>query len=78
MLHTIAWSRIFAMCSAVITSRLPVHVTNRFAQPRASSTVPTWKPAMHAWSAQMGSASDTRTRQWFSRRLSAQPFPTSP
>ena len=66
------------MCSAVIISLLPVVVTKMSAVASASSTVVTWKPAMHACNAQMGSTSETITRAFSLASESAEPFPTSP
>jgi len=42
MLPTMAWCFIRLMCSAVITSRLPVAVTKMSAVATASSSVATW------------------------------------
>ena len=44
MLETIAWCFIFAMCAAVMMSKLPVAVTKMSAWPTTSSSVVTWKP----------------------------------
>ena len=42
MLPTMAWCFIRLMCSAVITSRLPVAVTKMSAVATTSSSVATW------------------------------------
>ena len=59
MLPTIALFFIFAMWSTVMMSLLPVVVMNTSATETTSSTVTTWKPSMHACSAQIGSISVT-------------------
>ena len=78
MLQTMARSFISRMWSTVITSMLPVAVTKMSARVAASSMVTTSKPSMAACRAQMGSASETMTRQPPFLRLSAEPLPTSP
>ena len=61
-LQTIAIGFIFIMCSAVITSSLPVAVTKMSARLTASSMVTTSNPSIAACSAQIGSISVTITR----------------
>src|ERR1039457_4496723 len=78
MLPTMAWCFIFDMCSAVMTSLLPVAETKMSASPTMSSNVVTWYPSMAACSAQIGSISVTTTRAPWPASDSAQPLPTSP
>eukprot|EP01136_Pigoraptor_vietnamica_P022406 Opistho-1_new@73512 len=78
MLHTMAMFFMPFMCSAVITSALPVAVQKMSARSTASSIVTTSKPSIAACSAQIGSISVTRTRAPPLRSDWAEPLPTSP
>src|SRR3546814_3341394 len=62
MLQTIAIFFMPAICSAVMTSALPVAVTKMSERLTASSIVTTSKPSIAACSAQIGSISVTSTR----------------
>ena len=66
------------MCSSVMMSQLPVHVTKILPSGSALSTVFTSKPSMAACKAQIGSISVTITRAPYERIERAQPLPTSP
>merc|ERR1719310_1002544 len=59
MLPTMALFFIFDMCSSVMMSLLPVVVMITSTSDTTSSRVTTWKPSMHACSAQIGSISVT-------------------
>ena len=78
MLQTIAMFFMPAICSAVMTSALPVAVTKMSARVTASSIVTTSKPSIAACSAQIGSISVTRTRAPPFLSDWAEPLPTSP
>mmetsp|Transcript_173391 Transcript_173391/g.421725 ORF Transcript_173391/g.421725 Transcript_173391/m.421725 type:complete len:312 (+) Transcript_173391:215-1150(+) len=78
MLPTMALFFIFAMESKVMMSLLPVPVMKMSAWPTTVSRRTTWKPSMHACSAQIGSTSVTNTTAPWALRDWAQPLPTSP
>ena len=78
MLPTMALSFIWAMCSAVMMSLLPVVVMKTSAVPTTSSRRWTSKPSMAACSAQIGSISVTITRAACALSEAAEPLPTSP
>ena len=64
--------------SRVMILKLPVAEVKMSTSPTHSSRVTTWKPSMHACSAQMGSISVISTRAPAPRMAKAQPLPTSP
>merc|ERR1719326_28910 len=78
MLPTMALFFIFDMCSSVMMSLLPVVVMTTSTSPTMSSRVATWKPSMHACSAQIGSISVTYTMAACAFIDCAEPLPTSP
>ena len=78
MLHTITLSFMASKWAPVTMSLLPVAVTTMSASATASSIFFTSNPSMAACNAQMGSISDTITRQPALRNDSAEPLPTSP
>merc|ERR1719330_1310896 len=78
MLPMMALFFIFFMCSRVMMLKFPVAEVKMSISPTTLSSVTTWKPSMHAWSAQMGSISVTKTRAPAPRIAKAQPLPTSP
>merc|ERR1712039_99938 len=58
--------------------KFPVADVKMSISPTTLSMVTTWKPSMHAWSAQIGSISVTKTRAPAPRMAKAHPLPTSP
>ena len=78
MLPTMALFFILAMCSTMMMSLLPVVVMKMSQMSTTSSMGDTWKPSIAAWSAQMGSISETITRAPAALSACAEPLPTSP
>merc|ERR1719198_966417 len=78
MLPTMALFFIFAMWSKVMMSLLPVVVMMTSISPTMSSRRATWKPSMHACSAQIGSISVTYVTADAAFIDCAEPLPTSP
>merc|ERR1719258_823020 len=78
MLPTMALFFIFDMCSSVMMSLLPVVVMITSTMLTTSSSVTTWKPSMHACSAQIGSISVTYVMAACAFIDWAEPLPTSP
>merc|ERR1719288_69245 len=77
MLPTIALFFMAFMCAKVMMSKLPVAEVKMSISPTTDSKVTTWKPSIHACSAQMGSISVTRTRAPAPLMAKAHPLPTS-
>merc|ERR1719460_3037566 len=78
MLPTMQLSFIFDMWSSVMMSLLPVVVITTSTIETTSSIVTTWKPSMHACSAQIGSTSVTYVTADAAFIDCAEPLPTSP